>query len=800
MSQRKKRKINNNIITINNNSKASVECEEDIPFYHYSKFENVKLINENVKNVYKAHIKKIDSQQEKTAAEVVALKYISLNNLINEVKRHRKLEINDSILKFYGITKQENIKNYMNYMIVLEYSNNGSLRQYLKINSEKFDWNIKLNLAKQISNALMNLHDNIIIHGKLTSESILVHNGIIKLNDFGINYLKSLTTTVTIPIQYTDFRYLELFNKSLDIYSLGIILWEITNDGISPFEKKSITKSSLPSSTSTNNNIIDLINDTIAKLKREKNIPEIPPKYKEIYIDCLKHHGSSRPDIFEVVNGLSEINIISDINAKNKLEEIPSINSKTNNYNITFIKKLFEFFINIFIIQPQEMRPIMIKNYVREHNLNPVKILHIMIRYPSHYWFTSLIGFFYQHGIGTVIDNQMAFKFFNLSSNERIYMKNISLDLSLRKFYNINKEIGIIRLAYMYLHGIGVKKDLKKGFRIYSKAADEGSNVALNCMAYCYYLGLGIEKNEEKAFELYLKSAEKGNPVARFNASQCYIRGRGIVKDEAKGFQLHLKSALAGNINAINNAGYCYDSGVGVGVDKKEAFKWFFKGVEKGYPRAQYNLGRCYANGYGINQDQVKAFEWYKKSAENEYADGQYMVGKYFYEGRGTRKDIIKSIYWLNKAKENGNITANESLEVKRHRKLEINDSILKFMALLIKHKLFAIPIQYTDFRYLELFNKSLDIYSLGIILWEISNDVMVFFLWKELITKSSLVSPTSTNNNIIDLLNDFIIKEKSEKTLPGIPPKYKEIYIDIFEVVNGLSDINVANNLKKVK
>ncbi|RHZ60888.1 hypothetical protein Glove_350g102 [Diversispora epigaea] len=145
MSQRKKRKINNDNITINNNSKASAECDEDIPFYHYSKFENVKLIDKNVKNFYKAHIKKIDSQQEKTAVEVVALKYVSLNNLMHEVKRHRKLEINDSILKFYGITKEDNINNYM---IVLEYANNGSLRQYLKKKFRKIRLEYKIKFGK----------------------------------------------------------------------------------------------------------------------------------------------------------------------------------------------------------------------------------------------------------------------------------------------------------------------------------------------------------------------------------------------------------------------------------------------------------------------------------------------------------------------------------------------------------------------------------------------------------------------------------------------------------------------------
>ncbi|RHZ60887.1 hypothetical protein Glove_350g103 [Diversispora epigaea] len=496
------------------------------------------------------------------------------------------------------------------------------------------------------------------------------------------------------------------------------------------------------------------MNDFIIKPKREKSKTGIPPpKYKEIFTDCLKYHGNSRPGILEIVNALSEININSDtdINAKNKLEKSteeeihPSINSiiittKTDDYNIIFIKKIFEFFINIFKIQFQEMRPIVIKNYVREHNLNPVKILHKMIRYPSYYWFTSLIGVFYQFGIGTVIDNQIAFKFFNLASNERIYMKNISSNPSLKKFYDINEEIGTMYLAYMYLHGIGVEKDLKKSFQIYSKVTDEGSSIALNRVAYCYDFGFGVEKSEEKAFELYMKSAKKGNIVAQHNVGE----GKGIAKDEVKGFQLHLKSALAGNVNSINNTGCCYYNGIGVNVDKKEAFRWYFNGAKKGDPSSQHNLGLFYKYGHGINQDQVKAFEWRKKAAENDI-QSQYIVGKYFYEGRGTRKDIIKAIYWLNKAKENGNINANILLEevidqinantlleeVKDIENWKLMIAFLGFMALLNKtsesilvhngtikpndfsinylkslNTAITISIQYTDFRYLELFNK----------------------------------------------------------------------------------------------
>ncbi|RHZ68640.1 hypothetical protein Glove_294g145 [Diversispora epigaea] len=634
--------------------------KENIPFYQYSEFENVELISGNV---YKAAFK--------ISQKTVALKRFSLNNkftldnLINEIKRHRKLEAHNSILRFYGITKQENTNNYI---IILKYANGGTLRQYLKTNFQKMDWNAKLNIAKQIANALMYLHSNEIIHGKLNSKNIFVHNGNIKLNDFEMakytpESLKSLTDSLGL-IQYIDPQYLELFtkigkNKSSDIFSLGTILWEISS-GKPPFEMESSSN-------------IDLL-DNIVKGKREMIIPGTPSKYKETYTDCWKHNGNSRPNISHVVKNLSKI-IISDANDKcetyphNLTDEVISVKSEKSNKNdklevqsdpllvdvsveiFESIKNLFEFYIDSYKKQDFRMQPIFIRNYIRECNKNPVKILHEMISHPSHSLFTSLIGFFYKHGIGTVIDNQMAFESFSLASNEITDMKNVSP--SLRKLYGINKEIGFICLAKMHLDGQVVEKDIHKAFQIYSKVADEGSIIALNEMANFYRSGFGVKKDLEKAFELYLKLA-KGYPVAQFNVGECYTDGKGTTKDEAKGFQWCLRSANAGNVNAIRTVGYYYFVGKGVGKNEKKAFKWNLKAAEKGDLKSQYNLGNSYENGSGIDKDQAKAFEWYKKSAENDHTNSQYKLGKLFYEGCGTEKDNLKAIYWLNKAKENG--------------------------------------------------------------------------------------------------------------------------------------------------
>ncbi|RHZ85822.1 hypothetical protein Glove_60g152 [Diversispora epigaea] len=382
--------------------------KENIPFYKYSEFQNVKLI---AANVFKATFK--------ISKKTVALENVYLND---EVKRHRKLETHDSILKFRGITKKKNIKNYK---IILEYVNEGSLRQYLKTNFQKMDWNAKLNLAKQIANVLMFLHSNDIIHGKFNFENILVHNGIIKLNVFGL--IKIILDSLSFlannlgPIQYMDSQYLEHFstigkNKSSDIFGLGIILWEI-------------------------------------------------------FSECWNHNGNSQPDIFQVVKNLSEI-IISDasvefeasksqphnatdvklenLNTQNEEHEIkpdPSLIDITTEVN-GFINDLFEIFIDARKKQFPDIRPIIIKNYIRERKKNPVKLLYEMIRHPSHYSFTSLIRFFYQYGIGTVVDYQMALKFFNFAANEIIDTSSPK-SLSLWKLYNINKEIGTISLVLL---------------------------------------------------------------------------------------------------------------------------------------------------------------------------------------------------------------------------------------------------------------------------------------------------------------------------------------------------------------
>ncbi|CAB4427667.1 unnamed protein product [Rhizophagus irregularis] len=79
------------------------------------------------------------------------------------LKLHIDVNFHENIIKFCGITKTKTDQT-SDYILVLEYANSGTLKTYLK---EHFNYNLgwddKLELAIQLSNAILCLHESDII-------------------------------------------------------------------------------------------------------------------------------------------------------------------------------------------------------------------------------------------------------------------------------------------------------------------------------------------------------------------------------------------------------------------------------------------------------------------------------------------------------------------------------------------------------------------------------------------------------------------------------------------------------------
>ena len=257
-------KILTSQITIKNN-------ENDISITNDNKERLTNyIIEKNIGNgsfgsVYKC-INTIDKQS-------YALKLVKFNinqNILREVRLMATLE-HPNIIKYYcswidkspninDILKHENDSNTSSYsndsivqlntmtnyylFIQMELCTN-SLTQYLEL--EKFNYNIRISIFKDIIKGLDYLHENNIIHRDIKPSNILFSkNGVIKISDFGMSIKHESilnkdfvgsdifgTYLYTSPLSLKE----NIYSKYTDIYSVGIILYELLNNFNTIMEK-----------------------------------------------------------------------------------------------------------------------------------------------------------------------------------------------------------------------------------------------------------------------------------------------------------------------------------------------------------------------------------------------------------------------------------------------------------------------------------------------------------------------------------------------------------------------------------
>ncbi|GBB83350.1 hypothetical protein RclHR1_10080003 [Rhizophagus clarus] len=276
-----------------------------LKYYKYGEFNKIEEIGGGLAGkAYKANWKQ--------NGKYLMLKSFSFDNvkeIINEIKLYHEIDRNDTMMKFCGITKTDSDK----YLLVKEYAEGGTLRNYLEVKFLSLNWEDKCGLAFQLSGAINYLHENGIVHIELNSNNVYIHQNSIKLADFGLDRrIKdagqiSLDIFDTIPyidpevfgIIRENSRYLNSLEederieklKKSDIFSVGVLLWELSS-GKKPF---SDTKYDLS------------LADRIARGLREKTVDKTPEEYSDLYSRCWCYDQDKRPTIQEVAYTLTSM-------------------------------------------------------------------------------------------------------------------------------------------------------------------------------------------------------------------------------------------------------------------------------------------------------------------------------------------------------------------------------------------------------------------------------------------------------------------------------------------------------------
>ena len=179
--------------------------------------------------------------------------------------------------------------------IVTPYILNGSLYNALHKTNVLFSEIHRLKIARELAEGMRELHMQGKVHGHLTSHNVLMDDEwLVKVSDLGMNYLKKYASADLSYSNKSAWSSPEMLNdkspicmkasRADDVYSYGVILWEIFT-GQEPFPDVSIKKLRQLGSEGYRPNIPDNIDEGITHLiKSCWNVdPKSRPDFKLIY-------------------------------------------------------------------------------------------------------------------------------------------------------------------------------------------------------------------------------------------------------------------------------------------------------------------------------------------------------------------------------------------------------------------------------------------------------------------------------------------------------------------------------------
>ncbi|KAL2459329.1 PAS domain-containing protein tyrosine kinase family protein [Forsythia ovata] len=200
-----------------------------------------------------------------------------------------------NILLFMGaVTSPERL------CIVTEFLPRGSLFRLLQRNTSKIDWRRRIHMALDIARGMNYLHhfNPPIVHRDLKSSNLLVDkNWAVKVGDFGLSRLKHETYLTTKTGKGTpqwmapEVLRNEPSDEKADVYSYGVILWEIVTQKI-PWD---------------NLNSMQVIG-AVGFMNQRLEIPkDIVPQWASIIESCWHSEPQRRPTFQELVERLKDL-------------------------------------------------------------------------------------------------------------------------------------------------------------------------------------------------------------------------------------------------------------------------------------------------------------------------------------------------------------------------------------------------------------------------------------------------------------------------------------------------------------
>jgi len=172
----------------------------------------------------------------------------------------------------------------------------GSLYDFLH-NKQSLSWPQIWRISVDMGLGILHLHSNNILHRNLKSLNVLLDDGLrAKVCDFGLAKIKQETTTTTTSIKKSSnpigtvswmapelFKRKAKYTKRSDVYSFGMILWELATRKIPWSDAQSAS----------------IIINWVLQGEKEEIPKKSPQSYAKLIAKCWEQNPKDRPTIFE---------------------------------------------------------------------------------------------------------------------------------------------------------------------------------------------------------------------------------------------------------------------------------------------------------------------------------------------------------------------------------------------------------------------------------------------------------------------------------------------------------------------
>lgn len=290
------------------------------------------------------------------------------------------------------------------------------------------------------------------------------------------------------------------------------------------------------------------------------------------------------------------------------------------------------------------------------------------------------LGICFEHGYGCDVNYRLS---------AALYAMIIKNDSKKSPFY----ANALNNLGGMFLSGLGVPKNPRIAYKLFSKAFEYGNSDAACRLGICLDSGTGCTKDKDKSLSMLIKAADMGSSYACIllsdyysncendlsvtdkakisfeyckraanlgNAEGMYLtamhlkEGNGVKKNDRLSYSYLTESEKKGYALASIQLADCFFSGIGTIRNYKEAFNRYILIVGSGINDSfsYYRLGICYLCGLGVEASQKDAFLYFSKASESGNTESTFILGDFYMFGTGVDKDEQKAVeYYLCAAK-----------------------------------------------------------------------------------------------------------------------------------------------------